>query len=43
VQGTSRKFAVSIFSDHVPELLLSICASRVVVGPASSGFNYLNI
>jgi hypothetical protein len=32
-----------VFPDHVLELLLAICALRVVVGPASSGFNHLDI
>jgi hypothetical protein len=35
---------VSVFPDHVPKLLLlAICALRVLVGPASSVFNYLDI
>jgi hypothetical protein len=36
--------AIGVFPDHVPEqLLMATCASHMVVGPVSSGFNYLDI
>jgi hypothetical protein len=42
LEGNLEEDADIVIPDHGPELLLATCASRVVVRPACSSWNYLD-